>query len=95
MAQAHGYGDLNFRDLAADVGIKAASIYYNFPARPTLPQLWQSVTGRTPLRIWIRCWQKPLIRRRYCIGIQIASAGPRNPIIAFVWAASRQLNMRC
>jgi TetR/AcrR family transcriptional repressor of nem operon len=30
-AQAHGYSGLNFRDLAADVGIKAASIYHHFP----------------------------------------------------------------
>ncbi len=26
IAQAHGYSGLNFRDLAAEVGIKAASI---------------------------------------------------------------------
>ena len=30
-AQAHGYGGLNFRDLADEVGIKAASIYHHFP----------------------------------------------------------------
>jgi TetR/AcrR family transcriptional repressor of nem operon len=29
VAQAHGYGGLNFRDLAAEVGIKAASIHYH------------------------------------------------------------------
>jgi TetR/AcrR family transcriptional repressor of nem operon len=32
-AQAHGYGGLNFRDLAADVGIMAASIYHHFPRK--------------------------------------------------------------
>jgi len=35
-AQAHGYGGLNFRDLAADVGIKAASIHYYFPSKADL-----------------------------------------------------------
>jgi TetR/AcrR family transcriptional repressor of nem operon len=36
VAQAHGYGGLNFRDLAALVGIKAASIYYYFPSKADL-----------------------------------------------------------
>ena len=36
IAQAHGYNGLNFRDLADDVGIKAASIYYYFPAKADL-----------------------------------------------------------
>jgi len=36
MAQAHGYGGLNFRDLALDVGIKHASIYYHFPTKADL-----------------------------------------------------------
>ena len=35
-AQAHGYGGLNFRDLAHEVGIKAASIYYHFPSKSDL-----------------------------------------------------------
>ncbi len=35
-AQAHGYKGLNFRDLANDVGIKAASIYYHFPSKALL-----------------------------------------------------------
>jgi TetR/AcrR family transcriptional regulator, transcriptional repressor for nem operon len=35
-AQAHGYGGLNFRDIAAKVGIKAASIYYHFPSKADL-----------------------------------------------------------
>lgn len=35
-AQAHGYGGLNFRDLAEDVGIKGASIYYYFPSKADL-----------------------------------------------------------
>ncbi|NJJ41355.1 TetR/AcrR family transcriptional regulator [Paenibacillus apii] len=36
VAQAHGYSGLNFRDLAEDVGIKAASIYYYFPNKADL-----------------------------------------------------------
>jgi TetR/AcrR family transcriptional repressor of nem operon len=35
-AQAHGYGGLNFRDLAAGVGIKSASIYYHFQSKADL-----------------------------------------------------------
>lgn len=36
MAQAHGYGGLNFRDLADAVGIKAASIYHHFASKADL-----------------------------------------------------------
>ncbi|RXH58882.1 Transcriptional regulator, TetR family [Granulicella sibirica] len=36
MAQAHGYSGLNFRDLAEDVGIRAASIYHHFPSKADL-----------------------------------------------------------
>lgn len=35
-AQAHGYGGLNFRDIAAEVGIKAASIYHHFASKADL-----------------------------------------------------------
>jgi TetR/AcrR family transcriptional repressor of nem operon len=36
--QAHGYNGLNFRDLATEVGIKAASIYHHFPSKSDLGQ---------------------------------------------------------
>jgi TetR/AcrR family transcriptional repressor of nem operon len=36
VAQARGYAGLNFRDLAGQVGIKAASIYYHFPSKADL-----------------------------------------------------------
>ncbi|MDR7009919.1 TetR/AcrR family transcriptional regulator [Paraburkholderia strydomiana] len=36
VAGAHGYGGLNFRDIAAEVGIKAASIYHHFPTKAEL-----------------------------------------------------------
>lgn len=36
MAQSRGYAGLNFRDLADQVGIKAASIYYHFPGKAEL-----------------------------------------------------------
>jgi TetR/AcrR family transcriptional repressor of nem operon len=35
-AQARGYHGLNFRDLAAEVGIKAASLYHYFPNKADL-----------------------------------------------------------
>ncbi|CAA2102834.1 hypothetical protein MBUL_01887 [Methylobacterium bullatum] len=35
-AQARGYGGLNFRDLAEEVGIRAASIHYYFPGKAAL-----------------------------------------------------------
>src|ERR1700726_2405921 len=35
-AQAQGYSGFNFRDLAAEVGIKAASIYHHFPSKADL-----------------------------------------------------------
>ena len=35
-AQARGYNGLNFRDLAAEVGIKAASLYHYFPSKADL-----------------------------------------------------------
>lgn len=35
-AQARGYIGLNFRDLADEVGIKAASIYHHFPSKADL-----------------------------------------------------------
>jgi TetR/AcrR family transcriptional repressor of nem operon len=35
-AQAHGYSGLNFRDLAQEVGIKSASLYYHFASKAEL-----------------------------------------------------------
>jgi TetR/AcrR family transcriptional repressor of nem operon len=35
-AQARGYGGLNFRDIGAEVGIKAASVYHHFPSKADL-----------------------------------------------------------
>jgi TetR/AcrR family transcriptional repressor of nem operon len=36
VAQTRGYGGLSFRDLARDVGIKAASVYHHFPSKADL-----------------------------------------------------------
>ncbi|WP_175166266.1 TetR/AcrR family transcriptional regulator [Paraburkholderia fynbosensis] len=36
IAQAHGYNGLNFRELAEDVGIRAASIYHHFASKADL-----------------------------------------------------------
>src|SRR6202790_2247884 len=35
-AMSHGYTGLNFRDIAAEVGIKAPSIYHHFPTKAAL-----------------------------------------------------------
>jgi TetR/AcrR family transcriptional regulator, transcriptional repressor for nem operon len=35
-AQAHGYGGLNFREIGAEVGVKAASIYHHFASKADL-----------------------------------------------------------
>ena len=35
-AQLHGYAGINFRSIAAEVGIKNASIYYHFPSKADL-----------------------------------------------------------
>ena len=50
-AQAHGYGGLNFRDIGAEVGIKAASIYHHFPSKADLgaavaKRYWQDAAAR-------------------------------------------------
>jgi TetR/AcrR family transcriptional regulator, transcriptional repressor for nem operon len=49
-AQAHGYNGLNFRDLADEVGIKAASIYHHFPSKADLGaavarRYWEDTEG--------------------------------------------------
>ena len=36
VAMARGYGGLNFRNLAEQVGIKSASMYYHFPSKADL-----------------------------------------------------------
>ena len=51
MAQAHGYAGLNFRDIGAEVGIKAASIYHHFPSKADLgaavaKRYWQDAAAR-------------------------------------------------
>src|ERR1700761_6711711 len=35
-AQAHGYSGLNFRDIGAEAGIKAPSIYHHFASKADL-----------------------------------------------------------
>ena len=49
-AQAHGYGGLNFREIGAEVGIKAASIYHHFPSKADLgaavaKRYWESTAA--------------------------------------------------
>lgn len=49
-AQAHGYGGLNFRELADEVGIKHASIYHHFRSKADLGEAvarryWEDTKG--------------------------------------------------
>ena len=49
-AMAHGYGGLNFRDLADEVGIRAPSIYHHFPSKADLGtavarRYWQDIAA--------------------------------------------------
>ena len=49
--QANGFSGLNFRDLAADVGIRAASIYHHFPSKADLAaavakRYWEDAVAR-------------------------------------------------
>ena len=36
VAQAHGYGGLNFRDIGEAIGLKAPSLYHHFPSKADL-----------------------------------------------------------
>src|SRR5947208_16864695 len=74
-AQAYGYGGLNFRDLAAEVGIKAASLHYHFPSKADLgaavaKRYWQDTAAeleamRSELPDAVDCLRRyPMIFRR-------------------------------
>jgi TetR/AcrR family transcriptional repressor of nem operon len=50
-AMAHGYNGLNFREIAAEVGIKAPSIYHHFPTKADLgaavaKRYWEDTVGQ-------------------------------------------------
>lgn len=74
-AQAHGYGGLNFRDIAARVGIRSASLHYHFPTKPDLAvavarRYWEDAaaeleaeTARTPDPLDRLRWYPGLFRR--------------------------------
>ena len=95
-AQSHGYSGLNFRDLAEDVGIKSASIYYHFPSKAISAQRSQSATGRTRRSPWRPCWPKPQICCAACTNIQRYFANRLRVKTACVSAASWPLNtMTC
>ncbi len=69
IAQAHGYNGLNFRDLAEDVGIKAASIYYYFPCKADLAaavarRYWQNAADVLE-RLWAESSDPARALRRY------------------------------
>jgi TetR/AcrR family transcriptional regulator, transcriptional repressor for nem operon len=71
-AQAHGYGGLNFRDLATDVGIKSASIHYHFPTKADLgaavaKRYWED-SGAALEALWVQV-QNPVICLREYPGV--------------------------
>lgn len=50
-AQVRGYGGLNFRDLAHEVGIKSSSVHYHFPSKADLGaavarRYWEDTAAR-------------------------------------------------
>lgn len=58
-AQAHGYSGLNFRELAAEVGIKGASIHYHFPTKADLgaavaKRYWEESAAELEA-LWTEC----------------------------------------
>lgn len=51
IAQSHGYGGLNVRSLAEQVGIKASSLYHHFPSKADLAaavakRYWEDAAAR-------------------------------------------------
>lgn len=68
-AQTHGYKRLNFRELAAEVGIKAASIYYYFPSKADLGaavvrRYWEDTSAELEA-IWADSSDPLMCLRRY------------------------------
>jgi TetR/AcrR family transcriptional repressor of nem operon len=82
-AQAHGYNGLNFRDLAEDVGIRAASLYHHFPSKADLAEA-----------VARRYWENHLAALE---GLQAASASPLDVLRrypeTFRWALENENRM--
>ncbi|HVE16081.1 MAG TPA: TetR/AcrR family transcriptional regulator [Chthoniobacterales bacterium] len=82
--QTHGYHGLNFRDLATEVGIKAASIYHHFPSKAALGtavarRYWEDTAAELDLlanshptralREYPKLWRRALEgENRLCLG---------------------------
>ena len=49
-----GFHGFSFRDLAADVGIKSASVHYHFPIKPIRRQLDEELSGANVGCLWYR-----------------------------------------
>ena len=92
-AQAHGYSGLNFRDLADEVGIKAASIYHYFPSKADLGAAVARRYWEDTAAILSRCWPKPRIRSAVCVDIPMCFAKRSRETIACASAALWLPNM--
>src|SRR5580704_19015079 len=75
--QAHGYGGLNFRDIGAEVGIKAASIYHHFQSKADL--------GAAVAR---RYWEDTAANLE---ALSAASSDPKNALKAYPGLFRRSL----
>jgi TetR/AcrR family transcriptional repressor of nem operon len=69
IAQAQGYGGLNVRNLAEEVGIKAASLYYHFPSKADLAaavakRYWEDAASLLEA-LWVETQDPVKCLRRY------------------------------
>jgi AcrR family transcriptional regulator len=92
IAQAHGYGGLNFRDLAAMVGIKPPSIYHHFPSKADIGVAVAKRYREDRWPIWKPFQSEAPILATPCATIRPASAKRWKTAIAFAFAASWPLN---
>lgn len=75
-AQLHGYGGINFRSIAEEVGIKNASIYYHFQSKADLVQPLPNGIGRKRWRRSVTSGFPTLTRSGACSSTHRFSVSP-------------------